>query len=409
MKKSILKNYAELIVKSGLNVQKGQSVIITASTENVDFTLLCVEECYRSGAVDVRVDWTNQALERLTYKYRSLESLKTMKKWEIEKVKDSCDNLLCRLYLEDDDPDGLKDVDVKKMGESIQARAKKIKPYRDNADGKYQWCIAAVPGEKWAKKLFPELSSKAAKEKLWEKILFSSRALSDPIKAWEEHDSDLKRRCDYLNSLNIDTLHYTSPEGTDLRVGLMDESMFLGGGEETIGERKVYFQPNIPSEECFTSPKKGRADGIVYATMPLCYNGNLIENFHIRFKDGKAVEWKAEKGEELLGRLLTMDEGASYIGEVAIVPNSSPIRQSGILFYSTLFDENATCHIAFGAGFDSTVRGYENMSKKECQEKGVNDSIIHIDFMVGSDTLSIVAETKDGRSVQIIKDGEWAF
>lgn len=409
MKKSILKDYAELIVKSGLNVQKGQSVIVTASTENAEFALMCVEECYKRGAESVNVDWTNQSLDRLTYKYRTLESLKKMKKWEVEKVKETCENLYCRLYLEDDDPDGLRDVDVNKMGESLQARMKRIKPYRDAADGKYQWCIAAVPGEKWAKKLFPELSRKEAREKLWEKILFSSRALSDPIKSWEEHDGDLKRRCEYLNSLNIDTLHYTSPEGTDLRVGLMDESMFLGGGEETIGERKVYFQPNIPSEECFTSPKKGRADGIVYATMPLCYNGNLIENFHIRFKDGKAVEWKAEKGEELLGRLLTMDEGASYLGEVAIVPDSSPIRRSGILFYSTLFDENATCHIAFGQGFDSTVRGYEGMSKKECREKGVNDSIIHIDFMVGSSSLSISAQTKDGKTIQILKDGEWTF
>lgn len=185
--------------------------------------------------------------------------------------------------------------------------------------------------------------------------------------------------------------------------------MFLGGGEETIGERKVYFQPNIPSEECFTSPKKGRADGIVYATMPLCYNGNLIENFHIRFKDGKAVEWKADKNEELLGRLLTMDEGASFIGECALVPNSSPIRKSGILFYNTLFDENATCHIAFGAGFDNCVRGYEALSKKECQEKGVNDSLIHIDFMIGSDTLNIDALTRDGRTIPIFRNGEWAF
>ena len=409
MKKKLLENYAKLIVESGINLQPGQDVLIQANTETEDFTLLVVEECYKRGARLVRVEWMNQALDRLNYNWRSEETLKTIEKWEVEKYKDRVKKLPCLLWIDSDDPDGLKGVDVKKMGIAVQARGKEFKKLRDEMDGRYQWCIAAVPGVKWAKKLFPDLSPKAATEALWEKILFCSRALDDPIKAWEEHDSDLKKRCEYLNGLGIDSLHYTSLEGTDLTVGLMDESVFQGGGETTIGERKVYFQPNIPSEECFTSPKKGRADGIVYATMPLCYNGNLIENFHIRFKDGKAVEWKAEKNEELLGKLLTMDEGASYIGECALVPNSSPIRQSGVLFYNTLFDENATCHIAFGEGFDSAVKGYENMTKEECREKGVNDSMIHIDFMIGSDTLNIDAITKDGRTVPIFRNGEWAF
>ena len=409
MKKKLLENYAKLIVESGINLQPGQDVLIQANTETEDFTLLVVEECYKRGARLVRVEWMNQALDRLNYNWRSEETLKTIEKWEVEKYKDRVKKLPCLLWIDSDDPDGLKGVDVKKMGIAVQARGKKFKKLRDEMDGRYQWCIAAVPGVKWAKKLFPNLSPKAATEALWEKILFCSRALDDPIKAWEEHDSDLKKRCEYLNGLGIDSLHYTSPEGTDLTVGLMDESVFQGGGETTIGERKVYFQPNIPSEECFTSPKKGRADGIVYATMPLCYNGNLIENFHITFRDGKAVEWKAEKNEELLGKLLTMDEGASYIGECALVPNSSPIRQSGVLFYNTLFDENATCHIAFGEGFDSAVKGYENMTKEECREKGVNDSMIHIDFMIGSETLNIDAITKDGRTVPIFRNGEWAF
>ncbi len=409
MKKSVLEKYAALIVESGLNVQKGQEVLVQANMETEEFALLCVEECYKRGAEKVRVEWLSQDLDRLTYRYRTLESLKTIDRWEIEKVKDRAEKLPCLLWLDSDDPDGLSGIDTAKMSAAVQARQKKIKKYRDRMDGKYQWCIAAVPGKKWAKKLFPELSPSAAVEKLWEKILFCSRVTDDPIAAWNEHDSDLKKRCGYLNSLGIDSLHYTSPEGTDLTVGLMEESVFQGGGETTIGERKVYFQPNIPSEECFTSPKKGRADGIVYATMPLCYNGNLIENFYIRFRDGKAVEWKAEKNEALLGQLLRMDEGASYIGECALVPNSSPIRQSGVLYYNTLFDENATCHIAFGEGFDSAVRGYENLSKNECREKGVNDSMIHIDFMVGSDTLDIDAITKDGRTVPLMRKGEWAF
>ncbi len=409
MKKSVLKDYASLIVRVGLNVQPGQEVVITASTEIVDFTLMCVEECYKCGAEKVRVDWINQDYDRIEYKYRSLESLKTLDKWELEKAKHSADKLVCRLYLESEDPDGLIGVDLKKMGEAVQARRKRVKVYRDKMDGKCQWCIAAVPGVKWAKKLFPTLSKRAAVEKLWEKILLSSRALENPVEQWKEHDEDLKKRCAYLNSLDIDSLHYTSDEGTNFTVGLMNKSLFLGGGEETIGERKVYFQPNIPSEECFTTPKKGRAEGKVVATMPLCYNGNLIENFSITFKDGKAVEWKAQKNEELLTSLLTMDEGASYIGECALVPYSSPIRESGILFYSTLFDENAACHIAFGEGFDSALSGYEKMSKEECREKGVNDSIIHIDFMIGSPTLNIDATTRDGKKVAVFRNGEWAF
>lgn len=409
MKKTVLKNYARLIVESGINLQKGQDVIIQANTETADFAALVTEECYRRGARLVRVEWFNQEIQKLHINWRTDETLKRIDKWEVEKYRDRVEKLPCLIWLDSDDPDGLNGVDIRKMGIAVQAKGKKFKKLRDQMDGKYQWCIAAVPGEKWAKKLFSSLPKKAAVEALWEKILYCSRALSDPIKAWEEHDRDLKGRCDYLNSLGIDSLHYTSPEGTDLTVGLMEESLFQGGGETTIGEKRVYFQPNIPSEECFTSPKKGRADGIVYATMPLCYNGNLIENFHIRFKDGKAVEWKAEKNEELLGKLLTMDEGASYLGECAIVPNSSPIRQSGILYYNTLFDENATCHIAFGEGFDSAVKGYENLSKEECREKGVNDSMIHIDFMIGSETLDIDAVTKDGKTVPILRKGEWAF
>lgn len=409
MKKTVLKNYARLIVESGINLQKGQDVIIQANTETADFAALVTEECYRRGARLVRVEWLNQEIQKLHINWRTDETLKRIDKWEVEKYRDRVEKLPCLIWLDSDDPDGLNGVDIRKMGIAVQAKGKKFKKLRDQMDGKYQWCIAAVPGEKWAKKLFSSLPKKAAVEALWEKILYCSRALSDPIKTWEEHDRDLKGRCDYLNSLGIDSLHYTSPEGTDLTVGLMEESLFQGGGETTIGEKRVYFQPNIPSEECFTSPKKGRADGIVYATMPLCYNGNLIENFHIRFKDGKAVEWKAEKNEELLGKLLTMDEGASYLGECAIVPNSSPIRQSGILYYNTLFDENATCHIAFGEGFDSAVKGYENLSKEECREKGVNDSMIHIDFMIGSETLDIDAVTKGGKTVPILRKGEWAF
>lgn len=409
MKKSTLINYAKLIVDTGLNVQSGQDVIISASTYNSDFALLCVKECYLKGARKVTVEWRNQELDKINYNYRSLETLKEIEKWEIEKTESRVKKLPCFLLLEDDDPEGLMGVNLSKMGEALEYRSLKLKKYRDKMDGKYQWCIAALASPGWAKKLFPTLSKKKALEALWEKILLSSRVLDDPISEWKKHDEDLKKRCAYLNSLNIDALHYTSMEGTDFTVGLIENSQFLGGGEYTVGPRRVYFQPNIPSEECFISPKKGRAEGKLVATLPLCYRGALIENFWIRFEEGKAVEWGAEKNEELLSRLLKMDKGASYLGECALVPNSSPIRQSGILFYNTLFDENATCHIAFGAGFENTLKDYESLSKKECHERGINDSVVHVDFMIGSDTLSIDAITRDGKKVAIFRNGEWAF
>lgn len=213
MKKKLLENYARLIVESGINLQKGQDVIIQVNTEAADFAVLVTEECYKRGARLVRVEWLNQEIQKLHYNWRTEETLKTIDKWEIEKYRDSIKKLPCRIWLDSDDPDGLKGVDIRKMGIAVQARGRKLKKLRDQIDGKYQWCIAAVPGEKWAKKLFPELSVKASVEALWEKILYCSRALGDPIKAWEEHDGDLKRRCEYLNSIGIDSLHYTSPRG----------------------------------------------------------------------------------------------------------------------------------------------------------------------------------------------------
>lgn len=411
MKKSLLKKYARLIVDYGINLEKGQDVLIQANTEIESFVLLTVEECYKRGARKVRVEWLNQALDKLNYKYRSIETLKEVDKWEVEKVKDRVKKLPALIWLDSDDPDGLLGTDAKKVGAAVRARGLKIKKYRDEMEGKYQWCIAAVPSVSWAKKLFPTLSSSSAVEKLWEKILLCSRVSddTDPVENWKKHDASLKEKCSYLNSKNIKSLHYTSSNGTDFTVGLIDDGLFMGGGENTIGEKNIYFQPNIPSEECFTSPKKGSAEGIVYSTMPLCYNGNLIENFSITFKDGKATKWTAEKNEELLGKLLTMDEGASMLGECALVPYSSPIRESGILFYNTLFDENAACHLAFGAGFPSTLKGYEEMSKKEWEEKGINDSMIHIDFMIGNADLNIEATTFSGEKFPVFINGNWAF
>ncbi len=408
MKKSLLKKYASLIAGYGLNVQEGQDVLIQVNIENSEFALMCVEECYRLGARKVVVDWLSQSLDKLNYKYRSLETLSTLEAYEKAKLKWRVDKLPCLLWLDGDDPDALNDIDMEKYGKAAQRRGKIIKKYRDAMDGKFQWCIAAVPGKAWAKKLFPAMSEKKAVETLWENILSCSRVTDDPVASWKAHDENLKTKCEYLNSLGIDSLHYRSGEGTDLTVGLMENSLFIGGGEKAMGSG-IYFQPNIPSEECFTSPRSGKADGIVYATMPLSYQGMLIEDFWIRFQDGKAVEWDARKNKDALTKILEMDEGAKMLGECALVPNSSPIRKSGILFFNTLFDENATCHLALGRGFDMCVKGFEEKGKEECRKEGVNESMIHVDFMIGSDSLDIDALTRDGRTIPVFRGGDWAF
>ncbi|MBR5942600.1 MAG: aminopeptidase, partial [Clostridia bacterium] len=282
-----------------------------------------------------------------------------------------------------------------------------IKPYRDQIENKYQWCIAAVPGAAWAKKLFPGLRKGQAIEKLWEAILFTSRVTEDPIAAWKAHDKDLIDRCAYLNSLGIAELRYKGDNGTDLTVGMIPEAEFKGGGDRTLSG--VFFNPNIPTEECFISPMRGKAEGIVYATKPLSYNGQLIENFSVRFENGKAVEVKAEKNQALLEQMISMDEGASYLGECALVPVDSPISESGMLFYETLFDENAACHLALGEGFADTIKDYENKTLEECRKLGINESMEHVDFMIGYEGLDIDAVTRDGKTVPIFRKGKWAF
>ena len=247
-----------------------------------------------------------------------------------------------------------------------------------------------------------------AVEKLWEAILEASRMSADPVQSWKDHNADLRKRCEFLNGLNLKSLHYTASNGTDFTVGLIEDAEFMGGSEFALGSN-IEFNPNIPSEEVFTSPMKGEAEGIVYSALPLSYQGELIENFSVRFEGGKAVEVKAEKGEELLKQMIAMDENAAYLGEVALIPYNSPIRNTGILFYETLYDENASCHLALGRGFTNVIKGYENYTQEELTNKGVNDSMIHVDFMIGTKDMNITGTTKDGKTIEIFKDGNWAF
>ena len=407
MKKTVLRSYAKLIATMGVNVQKGQEVFIVAELDQPEFVKMVVEECYRAGAKRVVVDWNYQPLDKIQIRWRSQKNLGTVADWEEARWKHYVDEIPCRIYLVSEDPDGMKGVNQEKMAKAQQAKYKVIKPYRDQLENKYQWCIAAVPGVAWAKKLFPNLSKAQAVEKLWEAILDASRVNEDPIAAWKAHNDDLAARCAYLNSLNIETLVYKSSNGTDLRVGMIPEAEFKGGGEYSLNN--IFFNPNIPTEEVFISPMRGKAEGIVYSTKPLSYQGQLIENFSVRFEGGKAVEVHAEKNEELLKKLISMDEGAAYLGECALVPYDSPIQKSGLLFYETLFDENAACHLALGMGFADTIKDFDKYTLEECRKMGVNDSMIHEDFMIGAADLDIDAVTRDGKTVPIFRKGNWAF
>ena len=409
MKKTTLRKYARLIAQCGVNVQKGQEVFITAGLDQPDFVKMVAEECYKLGASRVVVDFDYQPLTKLNVKYCSLETLGGLTAYQKARFEHYVEKLPCRIYLDSDDPDGLKGINQHKMLRAQQMRYPLIKGYRDEMENKYQWCIAAVPGPAWAKKLFPDTTKRQAMEKLWDAILATSRVTEygDPVDAWDRHNADLMSRCKYLNSLGIERLHYTSSNGTDLTVGMIPEAVFKGGGDLSL--KGIFFNPNIPTEECFISPMRGKAEGKVVATMPLSRDGQLIENFWIRFHNGRAVEWEAEKNDQLLTNIINSDDGAGYLGECALVPYNSPIRESGLLFYNTLFDENAACHLALGAGFVDTIRDFEHKSLEECRKLGINDSMVHVDFMIGSEDMSIDAITRDGKTVPIFRNGTWAF
>ena len=407
MKKTVLREYAKLIVASGVNVQKGQEVVIYADLDQPEFVQMVVEEAYKRKAKKVTVEWNFQALEKIHVRYQSVKTLGTVTEWQKAKQEHMCQVLPCRIHIISEDPDGLKGMNMEKVTKARQMSYPILKPYRDRRENREQWCIAAVPGKAWAKKVFPGERTSVAMEKLWQVILSCSRVNENPVKAWEDHNKDLHDRCEHLNSLKIHSLHYTADNGTDLTVGMIPQGMWRGGGDTSL--QGIFFNPNIPTEECFISPMRGQAEGIVYSTKPLSYRGQLIDKFWIRFENGKAVESGAESGTELLTTMLSMDEGAAYLGECALVPQRSPINESGILFYNTLFDENAACHLAMGMGFADTIDNFQDKTLDECRELGINDSMIHEDFMIGCDSMNIDGICEDGSTVAIFRNGNWAF
>ena len=409
MKKTILRKYAKLAVRTGVNLKKGQGCAIYAQVEQHEFAELVAEEAYRAGAKWVQVFWQDQAVRKLDLRHQTVTQLSKVEEWEKVQQQMFVDQLPARIHIESADPDGLKGVSVPKMQKAQAARSTVLRPYRKAIDNKHQWTIIAVPSKKWAKKVFPGARASAAVEKLWQAILNAVRVTedNDPEAAWAQHNATLQEKSQKLNDLQLDYLHYQAPNGTDFKCWLIPGAKWGGGGASILDG--TFHNPNMPTEEVFTSPMRGRCEGTLVSTMPLSYQGNLIDKFSVTFENGRVVSCQAEQGQALLERMVAMDEGAAMLGELALVPVESPIYQQGILFYNTLFDENAACHVALGRGFNEVIPGFDTMSGEELKAKGINDSIIHVDFMVGCKELSITGYTREGKAVQIFKNGTWAL
>ena len=408
IKEKQLKRYAELIVRLGANVQKGHKVIIRIAVDQYEFAHMLVEECYKAGASRVTVDWDDAAKSRLDYSYADEEVLGTLLPWEFAKLEQMEKDLPCMIRILSDDPGAMEGIDSKKLAAVMQRRAAASKPYNDRMMGKYHWVAAAVPSKGWAKKCFPDDTEEEAFSKLWDAILTTTRmnGPEDPLEAWNRHLGALKARTEWLNAQNFTSLVYKADNGTDFRVELIPGGLWVSAVQMSSLTGAEYL-PNMPTEEIFTTPFAGKAEGTLVSSKPLSWNGGIIDDFSITFEKGRAVSCHAQKGQDLLEFMLGMDEGAARLGEVALVPFESPINECGFLFYNTLFDENAVCHVAVGRGFPEVLEDGENISPEERTERGINDSMIHVDFMVGTCDLMIKGVRADGSETVIFENGTW--
>lgn len=407
---NLLEKFAKLAVVIGANVQKDQTVFVNSSTETKELARAIVKQAYLAGAKRVTVNWNDDYVSNYGYKHMSVETLEDIPQWYIDKMQAFIDNNGCVISIVSPIPDIQKDVDPMKIQKAGIASSKALGFYRDHMMGsKSQWTIVAAPNEVWAKKVFPELEEKEAVAKLWDAILEASRVTedNDPIADWNQHNKELLDHNTILNNYRFETLYFKNSLGTDISIKLVDDHIWAGGGEHT--PQGILFNPNIPTEENFTMPHKFGVNGKVVATKPLDYQGKLIEDFWLEFKDGKVVNFDARVNKDSLESLVNFDEGSAYIGEIALLSYDSPIQNSGILFYNTLFDENASCHIALGRAYTINIEGGVEMPLDELKEKGYNHSLTHVDFMFGSKDLQIKGVTKDGKEVVIFKDGNYVI
>lgn len=409
MNKSFLIKYASLAVNIGVNIQKDNILVISSPIETAEFARLITEEAYKSGAKDVIVHYGDQKLTKIKLENSSLETISNIPEWQAESYNYYARQEACFISISASDPDGLKGVPVEKIGASQKARTSALKEYFDNSmSNKCRWCVLSVPTLSWAKKVFPKVSDDEAMESLWDVIFKTVRVdTENPVNAWKKHNAYLEEKIKFMNNNNFKSVHLKSANGTDLNIELPEGHIWAGGSEGDVNG--IPFNANIPTEEVFTLPKKTGVNGIVYSSKPLSYGGNLIDNFSITFKDGKAIDFTAETGYDVLKQMLESDEGAKYLGEVAFVPYNSPISNSKLIFFNTLFDENAACHLAFGRAYESCVKDADKYSEEELEKIGVNNSIIHVDFMIGTSDLEITGINKNGEAIQIFSNGNWAF
>ncbi len=403
-----LQKYAELLVKVGLNVQEKEPVYIQASIDASEFVHLVVEEAYKIGAEDVKVRYNDDRIAQLKYQYEPEAFFENVKQYDIDEKMDYLDRKAAFLSIVSSSPDSLKDADPNKIRKYMAANGKAFKDYMVAVQSdRMSWCVASYPSVGWAKMMFPELSDDEAVNKLLETILKTVRVdQEDPVKAWEDHDHLLHEKADYLNNKKYKALHYKS-EGTDLTIELPDGQYWSGAS--SVNSKGNSFVANMPTEEVFTAPHKNGVNGTVSNTLPLSYSGNIIDDFTLTFKDGVVVDYKAGIGEEILKSILETDEGSKRLGEVALVPVDSPISNMNTLFYNTLFDENASCHIALGSAYAFCIEGGKDMSAEQLAENGLNDSTTHVDFMIGSKDLSIDGILENGEKEPVFRDGNWAF
>ena len=408
-KENLLKKYAKLAIYQGVNVQKNQTLVISSPIECAKFTRMLVEEAYIKGAKEVVVQWNDELTGKLKYKYSPMEVFETVPEWVKESRLSYAKEGACFLSISASDPELLKDVDPKKVATFRKASSIASREFSSRLmSNENAWSIVSIPTVGWAKKVFPNVSEDEAVEKLWDAIFKIVRVDSqDPVKAWEEHKNTLKKNMDFLNSKRFKSLHYTNSLGTDLIIQLPEKHLWAGGAEFT--QDGTEFIANMPTEEIFSMLKKTGVNGKVVSSMPLNYGGNLINNFSLTFKDGKVVDFSAEEGYETLKNLLDTDEGAKYLGEVALVPYNSPISNSNIIFFNTLYDENASCHLAFGKAYSLCIKDGEKMSEEELLKEGANDSLTHVDFMIGTKDLQITGTTYDNEKFDIFVNGNWAF
>lgn len=402
--------YAKLLVEVGANIQKGQDLILSCPVDCAWFARLCAKAAYEAGCREVIMNWGDDKLMREKYLHAADDVFDTIPEWRVRFNTDYAREGAAFLHIGGSDPEILKGVDQDRMVRSARSSGAALKEYRQmQMTNAFPWSIGAIPVPSWAKKVFPDCPEDEAMEKLWDAILASVRVTGDgsAVQRWREHLDTLQIRIDKLNDLRLESLHYTNSLGTDLTIRLPEDHLWAGGGGTS--KAGIYFIANMPTEEIFTAPLRDGIDGVIYASMPLCLKGEVVDKFHFVIEKGKIAEVHAEVGEEKLKAETTLDEGASYFGEVALVPYDSPIRNQELLFYNTLFDENAACHLAFGEAYAECIKGGGDMTKEELKAHGLNDSITHVDFMVGTADLSITGKTREGTEVPVFINGNFAL